>query len=233
MSLDLRLKPKTSDGRPIHLASRFRGDVDPSFAGCDDAGTLFELHWDSAPASPETKTMEWSFNDWVYISKGTISWQNAASGDYVAFKVYAPATTVTANAGSGNCNLVDTGLGFNAIVPAQGDGSHDLSLPVPVPTFTDGEPKGNWLWDEPDTGLGNMSWVGDGKQMYNLYDVPLDLVRWIRKLPVIGDDTQILDPETKARKVLPHWKFKVEVRNETKGLLCMTWHLDLARKKTT
>lgn len=230
MSIDLRQQPKTSDGRRIILSSRYRGDVDPYFAGCDDSGNLFLLEWTSAPGSPEDKNMEWSFADWIYISKGTVAFHNAGAGDYVAFKVYAPATTVTSNAGNGNCNLVDTGMGFNIIVPAAGDGSHDIDVPVPVPATAE---DGYWEWDLPDTGLGNITAGDPGKSQYNLYDVPLDLVRWVRKLPLLGDGREDLHPETKARRLLPHWKLKVTLHNESLGLLKLCWHLDCARKKTT
>lgn len=267
--------PKTSDGRHIYLPSRYRGDVDPYFAGCDDAGGLFHLCWASAPAQAEDKTKTWNFVDWVYVSKGTIQWTNAGCGDYAAFKVDAPATTLAANAGLGNCNLVkvqqlaswDNATSYvagnlvthndinyaciadntnqappnaaywintlNAIVPAAGDGSHDYSSPVPVPAFTEGAPTGNWSWDEPDTGMGTMSWVGDGKQTYNLYDFVAPLVRWIHKLPLLGDGMLPLHPETKARKVLPQWEFTVTVHNESKNTVQFGWHLDIARKKTT
>lgn len=239
MTMDLRTKPKTSDGRPIFLTSRFRGDVDPYFAGIADTvsgralGDLFLIHWATAPESADDKNLEWSFCDWIYIAKGTVRWKNAGPGDYLAFKVTAPATTVAANAGSGNCNLVDTGLGFNAIVPASGDGSHDFSDPVPVPTFIDGVEAGNWFWDEPDEGKGNCAWVGDGNQTYNLYDANIPLVRWVGKLPIIGDGVTHLHPETKSRKVLPHWMLRVDVHNEALGQLQVVWHLDCARKKTT
>lgn len=231
MSIDLRQSPKTSDGRQIILPSRYRGDVDPYFAGCDDAGNLFVLNWSSSPGSPEDKNMEWSFADWVYISKGTIHYRNAGVGDYVAFKVFAPASTVSSNPGSGNCNLVATGLGFNVIVPAAGDGSHDLTSAIPVPAT--GE-DGYWDWDLPDTGSGNVTAsVTPGAAQYQLYDAPLDLVRWVRKLPLIGDGSETLHPETKARRLLPHWRMKVELHNESLGQLQLVWHLDCARKKTT
>lgn len=230
MSMDLRQSPKTSDGREIFLPSRYRGDVDPYFAGCDDSGTLFALNWDSAPVNPEDKNLEWSFNDWVYVSKGTVRYRNAGKGDYLGFKVFAPASTVSSNPGSGNCNLVDTGFGFNMIVPAAGDGSHDLTSAIPVPATND---DGYWSWSLPDTGLGSVSAGEPGKSQYNLFDAPLDLVRWIYKLPVLGDGIEHLHPETKARRVLPHWKFRVDVHNEAKGTLELIWHLDCARKKTT
>ncbi len=240
MSIRLKHPPSTSDGRPIHLTSRFRGNVDPFFAGSGDCaeggrgqGDLFCIHWDSAPGSAEDKDMTFEFCDWIYIAKGTVRWMHAGPGDYISFHAYAPATTVTANAGAGNCNLVATGLGFNLIVAAAGNGSHDYSDPVPVPAFdVAGDPNGHWSWSEPDSGQGDVSFTGDGKSMYNLYDAELPLVYWVKKMPMLGDGGEVLHPETKARKVLPQWKFKVTVHNESLGLLQVAWHLDCARKST-
>lgn len=222
--------PKTSDKRPIFLSSRYRGDVDPAFAGCDDASVLFGLNWATAPGSPETKTLEWSFNDWVYVSKGTFRYRNAGFGDYIAIEVNAPATTLTPNIGAGDCNKVDTGQGFNIIVPAAGDGSDDVNVFVPVPATND---DGHWDWDTPDTGLGAITPNATQTGKYNLYDAQLPLVRWVPKLGMLGDGIEHLHPETKARRVLPQWKFKVQVRNEALGQLEVVWHLDTARKKTT
>lgn len=231
VGLSPSIEPHTSDGRVIVLQSRYRGDVDPYFAGCDDTGALFQLNWTSPPTEAEDKNVEWSFADWVYVSKGTVRYDDAGPGDYFAFKVYAPASVVTANAGSGNCNLVATGLGFNMIVPAAGDGSHDITTPIPVPASA---ADGYWEWDLPDTGLGNVTAsASPGKAQYNLFDAPLDLVRWIRKLPITGEGLEHLHPETKARRVLPHWKFRVDLHNESLSPLKLIWHLDCARKKTT
>jgi hypothetical protein len=239
MSISMKRSPVTSDGRPIYLTSRFRGNVDPFFAGSGDnengrgQDDLFCLHWATAPTEAEDKTQTFGFCDWIYIAKGTVQWCNAGPGDYVSFHAFAPATTVTPNTDAGNCNLVATGLGFNTIIPAAGNGSHDYADPVPVPAFNAaGEPNGHWLWSEPDAGKGDMTFKGDGAQMYNLYDATLPLVYWIKKLPLIGNHSALLQPETKARKVLPHWKFKVTVHNESLGALQATWHLDCARKST-
>ena len=235
----MKRAPTTSDGRPIYLTSRFRGNVDPFFAGSGDseagrgAGDLFCIDWATPPGSAEDKDLEFGFCDWIYIAKGTVRWANAGPGDYISFHAHAPATTVVANAGAGNCNLVPTGKGFNLIVGAAGDGSHDYSDAVPVPAFdVAGDPNGYWSWDEPDTGKGTMTFTGDGKSMYNLYDAQLPLVYWVKKLPLIGSGSASLQPETKARKVLPHWKFKVTAHNEALGQLQVIWHLDCARKNT-
>lgn len=230
--------PRTSDGRPIGLDSRFRGDVDPYFAGAGDdeaqgrgKGAAFCTGWDADPGAPADKTVTFYFNDWVYISAGSVRWTGAEPLDTVDFKVYAPATPVVANPGAGNCNLVATGLGFNMIVPAAGDGSHDYSDPVPVPASGD---TGYWTWDEPDEGKGTVSPGSPGASQYNLFDISLDLVQWVQQLQLIGNGVELLDPITKARKILPQWRFDVKVHTEGgHAPFHVAWHLNTARKKTT
>lgn len=233
------LQPRAADGRPITLSVRYRGDVTPFFAGSSDGpggrgeGPIFLIRWNNPPAVDEIKEEVFSFKDWVYLAKGHIHWINADSGDYAGIDLEAPATTVVANPGAGNCNLVPTGAGFNAIVPAAGDGSHDYSDPVPVPAFgPKGRPNGHWTWSEPDTGKGDVAFVGDGKSPYNLYDAKIVLTHWIKKLPLIGDGMQVLHPEGKAKKILPQWEFRVTVKNKSLSALKVTWNLDGARKVT-
>lgn len=233
------LQPRTEDGRPIIIPVRFRGNVTPFFAGSSDsssgrgAGPIFLIRWNNPPSELEVKEELFSFSDWVYLAKGHIHWQNAGPGDYAGISLEAPATTVVANTGAGNCNLVPTGMGFNVIVAAAGDGSHDYSDPVPVPAFgPNGKPNGNWTWSEPNTGKGTVTFVGDGKSPYNLFDARLVLTHWIKKLPLIGDGMQVLHPEGKAKKILPQWEFKATVQNKSLSALRVTWNLDGARKVT-
>ena len=228
--------PRTEDGRQVVLTAQFQQNIDPYFAGCDDDGNLFLINWTIPPLFAEDKFMEWSFHDWLYISRAAITYRNASIGDYVSSKVIAKATNVTSNGGgTGNCNKVPSGLGFNIIVPATGNGAWDV-LPqdmIPVPSLIPGQ--GYWSWDEPDTGKGTVSPQPGGN--YNLYDADIDLIRWFRKIPLIGSGPTcgpvVLDPETKPRKVLPHWTIQVQVHNASMSAIELSWHLTCARKKTT
>ena len=234
--------PRTSDGRPITLAARFRGDIDPWFAGSMDSsgpgeGALFELGWDSVPGSPETKTLDVTFEDWVYIANGSIKYRNAGRGDYARVLVNIPATATTAAdpANTGNCNLVASGYGYNIIVPAAGDGEYDVAdaAKKPVPAVDSaGTGVGYWNWSEPDTGLGTVSASTPGAGYYHLADVAIPAVQWTRKFPLLGDGVVSLDPQVKARKLLPYWVVRVELHNEALGLLEMIWWWNMARKKT-
>jgi hypothetical protein len=247
MSIRLKKDPHTSDGRSIIQVSKFRGDVDPYLCGSGDdrtngmgAGSKFSCTWDgftfSDPPTAEEKeeVIDFYFNDWLYLAAGGLNWTGGKIGCTIDMWLEAPATVVVSNPGAGNCNLVATGYGFNAVVAAAGDGSHDMSDPAPVPKVdADGKGEGYWDWDEPNTGLGNMIFDPNGKGFYNLYDAPLKLVHWVCNLPLIGDGTISLDPQTKARKILPHWHFKVKVVNEPAvDPFTVAFWLNTARKQT-
>ena len=249
MTISLKRSPSTSDGRTISLTTRFRGDVDPYFTGCGDdpsvlpgasgrrGGADFLVGWSTSPGSADDKNLEFQFNDWVYISGGRIQWTGGNAGDYVSFKMYAPATIVTSNAGSGNCNLSPLGGGANLVVPADGDGSHDVTDvdKIPVPAFDgNGNPNGYWNWDEPDEGRGSVSPSAvPGKGNCNLLDFDRDLVVWVARLQLIGDGSEPISPETTARKIYPPWKFRVDIHNAGASTLHCAWTMYLARKVTT
>ena len=236
--------PMTSDNRPIVLTSRFSGSLDPYFAGCADDPSLgrgkgldFILDWTSAPGSPDDKVADWSFNDWVKVAGGNVVWTGGNPGDHVSFRMYAPATVVTAAspANTGNCNLTNAG-GYNLITAAAGDGTHDVAdaNKVPIPSLdANGDPSGHWDWDSPDEGKGSVVAAAAGSGGVNLLDIDTPLVKWIVHLQTIGSGIRPIKPETETRKVYPHWKFEVTAHNAgASGSLVVAWSMDLARKKT-
>lgn len=100
-------------------------------------GDAIEL--DFADAETGVKSLSISFIEPIALHTGEVHWDGASfdRGDWFSFDVEMPATTVTANGSTaGNCNLVSVGDGLNMIVPADGDGTHDvdLSAAVPVPS---------------------------------------------------------------------------------------------------
>jgi hypothetical protein len=82
----------------------------------------------------------------------------------------APATATTSGGGSGNCNRVPTGLGFDVIVPSPGHGAYnvDLTTAVPVPSDTQ-----TGYWDANyETGVITAS-ANPGHAMFNLLTTEL------------------------------------------------------------
>lgn len=250
MSMSFKRKPQTSDGRDILMVTKFRGDVDPYFAGCGDDPTVlpgsngraegpdFVDGWATVPSQAEDKSFEFQFNDWVYIAGGDIRWTGGKAGDWVDFDMYCPATVTTLNSGgTGNCNLAPQPSGYSVIVPAGGDGFNDVadSAKMPIPAYdADGKSNGYWDWDEPDEGRGTIVPNAQGKGNCNLLNIPVELVHWVARQQLIGDGVKNINPETKARKIYPHWKFRLKLHNAgASGPFHVAWTLDLARKKTT
>ena len=225
--------PETSDGKPIFLPNIFRGDVDLYFPGEGDGlaeiggGEPFQMSSDTAGET----TITWRFRDWIYTAGGVMTYRGADLGDSITLSIYAPATVITANgSGTGNCTAVATGLGFNIVVPAAGNGTHDVNEvdKVPVPA---GDGAGYWTWDTPDTGRGTISPKASGG--YDLYDVPIPLVTWLRKMPLLGSNiVDYMLPAIKPKRILPHWTFKAELHNSGHAGLELCWVMFCARKKT-
>jgi hypothetical protein len=243
--MNFQENPKTSDGREIIQSSRFRGDVDPYICGVGDhrddgiaKGDAFTAAW-ATQATPDDKEVAWSFNDWIYVSAGGVKWAGGVVGDTIDMWIEATATAVTPNGGgTGNANEVDLGGGIKRYDPAAGDGDTDLVLDdyscVPIPTYdADDNPVGQWDWSNDDTGAGTLAAAAtEGKGAYSFYNFSTKLVHWVSALPLLGSGSTLLDPQTKARKILPHWTFKVKVHNSGHDNLSVVWWLNAARKVT-
>lgn len=231
--------PTTADGKIIMQPSMFPGGVYLYITGAGDDGARgngqpFALQSDVAGDS----AIEFSFKDWVYLSSGGFSWQGGVFGDFVTFEFYAPASPVTPAGGSGNCNLVDPGVGAPILaVPAAGNGAYniDLANAAPVPAFgVNDAPVGYWNWSEPNTGKGTVSAGTSGASPWHLFAAPIPLVRFANRLPLLGSGAMDMNPPPiKSKKMLPHWKGKVILHNSGhEGLKAAFW-LATARAQTT
>ena len=235
------LTPRSSDGKPILLPNIFPGPVVLYYAGSADhatngrgAGDVFLL----SSTQAEDKALEFAFNDWVYLAGGYIRWTGAVAGDWVSMKLIAPATPVTAAPqNDGNCNIVS-----GIIVPAAANGAYnvDLTQAVPVPAQaaatgdTEGGPNGYWDWDEPQTGKGTVTPSGTpGSAKWHLVAAAVDLTRFVSKLPMLGNgELDAMIPAIKPKKILPHWKMRVDLHNSTAKSLDLTWLLVTARVRS-
>jgi hypothetical protein len=233
--------PKTSDGKPIYLPNIFPGNVMLYIAGCGDSSTTIGAGSDFRASSDAAGTtdVEWQFRDWCYLAGGGLIYTGAEFNDTVTFKLSAPASTVTANgSNTGNVNLVEVvpNTGMSIIVPAAGNGTHDLTSGVPVPAYDEdnGEPAdGWWNWSEPDTGSGTLTSAVSVTGKYDLYNFPIDLSVFMRKMPIMGSgNLDITVPAIKPKKILPQWKFTVSVVNGGHTGLKVGWYTVVARRKT-
>lgn len=232
--------PVAADGKPFFLPNIFPGEVLLNFTGCSDAlspperfgGALFGLQKTGAGSAEAVI----DFLDGVFLAGGHIEWTGGSWGSSVYMELLAPASTTKAPAspGTGNCNKVSTGLGFNIIVPAAGDGEFDIDAPVPVPANDDetNAPNGYWNYSEPWLGKGVVSACpGTGK--YNLFDAELELAHFA-KLHLFRDTgwRDLIASSIKPKWILPEWKMKVIITNAGTGEFSVGWDLLIARRKS-
>jgi len=231
--------PVSNDGKLIMLPCMFPPGVQIYFAGCGDdpvngrgAGVQFALSSDAAG----DVVREFGFSDWCLLAGGDGASAGAELGDYATFEAVAPASVVTANpGGTGNCNLVPIGGGVNLIVPAAGDGSHDVDLAtaVPLPAGKPGEKSGYWEWDWPDTGKGSISPGIPGKGEFHLLDVPRVLNRQCPKYQLLGErQFSLTIPAVNPSALLPQWRLRVTLHNGGHAGLKVVWGIVLARYVT-
>lgn len=220
-------------GREVVLTTRFPNHIDPYFAGSGDAGGVIGdgVAFTSATSAIGDDTLIFSFQDWVHLTQGVIYHENGKIGDHLSMLIFAEATTPTlAPLMDGDCDVVG-----GTLIPAEGDGAYNLPVDTadihPVPALDSrGQPAGHWQWDEPDTGFG--AFTPKTKGDYYLFTTSKNLTRWANKVPILGSGYVYFAPETRSRKVLPHWKFKVVVHNSGVETLNVAWRMDTARKKT-
>lgn len=97
-------------------------------------GTALEV---SLSGGGDTDNADITFNEPTWMHDGQVTWDPVSFDHTDSFSVslIMPATVTVANPGAGNCNLVPI-TGGNLIVPAGGNGSHDIDLAAatPIPT---------------------------------------------------------------------------------------------------
>ena len=213
--------PIAADGKPFVLPNSFPGEVLLNFTGCSDllsppkrfGGGLFALEQTGVGEA----SFEMDFLDGLFLAGGHIDWDGGSWGSSVYMELVAPASTVKepASPGTGNCNLVPTGYGFNIIVPAAGDGAKDIDVPIPIPANDDetNAHNGYWNYSEPWVGKGTVSPMpGVGK--YNLFTAPLELAHFAKlHLFLPSGQRDMIAPAIKPKWILPEWKMKVLINN--------------------
>jgi hypothetical protein len=231
--------PVAADGKLFVLPNSFPGEVLLNFTGTSDGATrfggpLFGLQ----QVGVGSATFDVDFLDGVFLAGGHIEWDGGHWGSNVYMELVAPASTTKAPAipGQGNCNKVPTGLGFNIIVPAAGNGQYDLDVPIPIPSFDDetNAMTGYWHYSEPWVGKGTLTPSATPTAKYNLFDVQLELAHFA-KLHLFMDSGRrdMIAPAIKPKWILPEWKMRVVITNtEASKTLRLAWDLLVARRKS-
>ena len=250
--------PQSPDGKPftapnIYPLSAYRyitGKADdltnPSIDAARGTGPSFGQTLDTAG---DSAPVEYGFVDPVWIAGGCMVPYGAQFGDSCTLQIVAPASTVTPAAGgnTGNCNLVDPGVGAAVLcIPAPGNGAYnvDLATAVPIPWGDDWiDQTQGYSWWEWSDGAGGMPLVGMGiitpsyiqKGRFNLFAIPITLVTHARAVPVHGGEEQQLltNSAIEVKMILPQWRLKVWLHNETGHTgLKVAFYLDLGRART-
>jgi hypothetical protein len=232
MSINLKRGPEAFDGKTLITVNAFPEFCVETIAGCGDNGQIgtgaeFLLSKDAAGDA----TLDFGFIDSVWMAAGSAIFKGAQPGDWCSFLLFAPATAVNSTPGTGDCNLVATGLGFNIVVPAGGDGSHTLTAPVIVPNTTK---TGYWDWDKPNQGKGTITPNPAGKGAFDMFDAELPLAQFANKVPIIGDGSlQLGIHNVRSKALYPFWKCRVTLHNDSGAhTVEFAWHLVLGREKT-
>jgi hypothetical protein len=217
-----------TEGKQIVVPAPSSKGLKTWFAGAGDvkgppvlrgAGQRIRLTWDAAEAR-STKNVEWSFAEPVELHDGELFYTPAVNwncDDIADFLVVLPATATTANgSGTGNCNKVPTGAGYNVIVPAADNGAYDVNLANAVPIPTNGSGVGTGYWDANiDTGVITPS-ASPGAAGYHLLDV--EIKNAILKNVPLGNPLGVFDVETyKVEWMHPNWKLRLTVSKNSAG----------------
>ena len=171
---------------------------------------------------PDTKEVEIQFIEPIELHDGHVSWRPVGDWgfeDTWTWSLRMPATVATPNVGNtGNCNLVDTGAGFNIIVPAAGDGTHDIDYDqaVPIPDGYCVEHGGVGYWNVVEHWTEVVTPNVTGQGAFNFYDVALEM--FFCKNMDCGSPLGIWDLDAyKAEWVSKKWKLCFKVIRATAG----------------
>lgn len=174
-------------------------------------------------SEPDTKEVEAQFMEPIELHDGHISWRPTGNWDFEdswSISVRMPATVATENlTNTGNCNVVPTGLGFNIIVPAAGDGAYDVDLEqaVPIPDGHNAKTEqGAGYWNVEEYWSEEITPNGTDKGAWNLYDIPLEM--FFCKNMDCGSPLGVWDLDAyKAEWISKKWKLCFQVTKVTAG----------------
>lgn len=214
-------KAAESDGRQIVAVSPAGVGWKTWFTGAGDSptegrgmGTPMRVEFDGTETFPCTKTGGFGFLELVAIHDGQVNWGPPEVWSYedrFHLGAHIPANTPVPNgSNTGNVNLYPLGPGMNLLVPAAGNGTHDIELATAVPTpCAEG---GYWNIDE-NTGVIT---PGDGTTLWQMYDFPLDV--WLARSVYMGNYMCVWDIDVyRVEWWHPRWVFNIVVDKVTPG----------------
>ncbi|MGW8289041.1 MAG: hypothetical protein ACWGNP_02100 [Candidatus Bathyarchaeia archaeon] len=155
------------------------------------------------------QNVEVTFNEPVELHDGQVFWSPVANwdnDDRYSFAAVLPATPTTSTPGTGNCDKVASGQGYNIIVPAAGDGDYTVDLDDAVPVPSD-DSTGYWACNY-DTGV--VSVGSPGAAEFHLIDAAV--TNYFLKHMPMGNPLGVFDIDTyKAEWIHQNWKLKLSI----------------------
>lgn len=126
-------------------------------------------------AGEDNASSNLAFNEPVFIHDGELNWSDSFGfDDTFSLSTVIPANTPVVNGGgTGNCNLVEVipSSGMHVIVPAPGDGSHDIDLATAIPAPS--SKSAGYFNADRETGVVTVS-SSPGAAEFNLYDFQIE-----------------------------------------------------------
>ena len=244
MSGDFRVA-RTVDGAavvaantwPIEQSVVWCGESDHIPTGTIGGGQYYRVQTTTAGNTD----LESQYLEEVRLGGGYLFWEGAAYGDYAEMKVFAPATVAVSNPGAGEYGKLDLGGGAHVYVPGATPGADgpdwDIDLSetlnanvaftkaVPVPAVN-----GDGFFTYADELLTSTPGTGT----HNLFDFQLDLNEFVRKMWLLGANSQSLTIlENIPAVLLPQWRGCVRIHKEAVGgTLNVVWTMLISRSQT-
>jgi hypothetical protein len=177
----------------------------------------------------EEQSIEVGFLEQVQLHDGQLFIRNAnewSDDDEWDFGIVMHATEATPNQGNtGNANIVN---GY-VVVPANGDGSHDVDFDAAVPVPADGD--GFWDYNPFLDLLSPASKPGSAG--YHALLVPV-VAYFMRSIPIPFHAHTVFDFDAyKAERIMPRWRLRLTVRRKQSGPGTLAGWLVVFREKVT
>jgi hypothetical protein len=216
--------PKTPDSRQVVVISPATEGWQTWLTGAGDTlsppavgtGTKIRLSW-TAEESRGLKTVDIQFIEPIEVHDGQAVFYpvgNWTPDDCMSMKVIIPANSTTTNGGgTGNCNRVPSGLGYDVIVPAAGNGAYDIDLSTAVPLPA---PSKDGYWDvDYDDGTVTAS-EHPGNAAFHLIAAEVK-VGFLNRMPA-GQAHGVIDVDVyKTEWIHNGWKIRVECDKQSAG----------------
>lgn len=206
------------------------GRGDDLDTGTRGTGTKIAVAFDDVQRTEvETKSVDLGFVEQVQLHDGQLFVRSAAEwgdADEWDFGIVMPATDVVENPTStGNAIIVDGYL----VVPADGDGTHDVDLAEAVPVPADGD--GCWDYDAILDVL--VPSLTPGEAGWHVLLVPV-APYFMRSVPIPWHSKGLFDFDAyKAERVAKRWRLRLTVRKASSGPGTLAGWLVVFREKVT